>query len=307
MNRARPLLTYISNNFGLKLVSLAVSFAVFAFVRGSDTQERTVSVGVVATLPEDASGKILLTAVPERIVLRLRATRSALHAVASGDLPDCELDLREAPHTVDLSRMRFELPSGVEILSVRPGTLHMDWATRDAKEVRLEPAFVGTPERGALVPSSIRVLPPTATLVGPAFELRSIRRVTTTPIDISGLSLGEHERRLTVATPAPHSSVRDVNQVTVAFSIGLPRATRRFAHVAISIPGRRPTELRPRIVAVSVAGPESLVQAIREDDLIAVVEPGAQGAGTVARVEIRNLPAGVEASVDPPQVFLRMP
>ncbi|MEZ4390865.1 MAG: hypothetical protein R3A48_07180 [Polyangiales bacterium] len=68
MSRWTATLDSISENLGIKLVSLVISVGVFAYVRGSGTTQRSLDVPLLAMLPPGGDGRAVLpSSLPDKV------------------------------------------------------------------------------------------------------------------------------------------------------------------------------------------------------------------------------------------------
>ncbi len=81
----RALRKALTENVGLKIISLVAAIVLFSLVRGSEDAQRSVFVDVVATLPSPASGKILIGEIPDKVKVTLRGSRSLLNSIGRNE------------------------------------------------------------------------------------------------------------------------------------------------------------------------------------------------------------------------------
>src|SRR3954469_10273536 len=84
----------ITKNLGLKIFSLIVAVGLFTVVRGSESGQRTLYVPVVAVLPPEASGKILVSDLPDKVKVPLSGSRSVVNSIDNVDA--VQIDLTDA-------------------------------------------------------------------------------------------------------------------------------------------------------------------------------------------------------------------
>src|SRR6478609_5916422 len=85
----------LTENVGLKAMSLVVAVFLFSVVRGAEKAQRSVLVDVVAVLPPETVPRILTSDLPAKVRLTLRGSRSLLNSVRTDDLGPIQLDLSE--------------------------------------------------------------------------------------------------------------------------------------------------------------------------------------------------------------------
>src|SRR6188472_290090 len=84
----------VLQNIGLKTFSLLVSIGLFTIVHGSDSGQRSLYVPVVAVLPPESSGKVLVGELPDKVKVTLSGSRSVLNSIDRVEA--VQIDLAEA-------------------------------------------------------------------------------------------------------------------------------------------------------------------------------------------------------------------
>jgi YbbR domain-containing protein len=299
----------LTENVGLKAISLVVAVLLFTVVRGAEDAQRSVLVDVVAVLPPTSEPRILTSDLPAKVRLTLRGSRSLLNSVHPDDLGPIQLDLSETRASVYyFDAEQFSVPAGVEITQVSPDALALTWAERTQRVLPIEARLDGRPGPGLMVVGEPTVRPATVTLRGPEADLATIDRVMTEPIALATMSEGRLERRIALARLGAHVEVVGDDDVTVQIEIAPEIATRAVPRLDVAVVGGTLREIRPARVRVSLRGPPSRLDAIDAPSIVPYVDASAidPAAGTQSViVRVRGIPDGVElAGVDPEEVLV---
>lgn len=193
----------LTENLGLKLVSVAIAAALWWFVAGESQIAMSVPASVqYRNVPADLE---LNADTIDRLFLKVRgpATRITSNALAQTALV---LDLAgaEGPgeHSFNISASNLTLPVGVSLVRVIPSQVKVRLEKRITKDVPVEVRFAGPPPRGYRVASQT-VAPPAVRLVGPESRLESVTSVLTDPVDLAS-KIGTAEFRVNAALPDGH-------------------------------------------------------------------------------------------------------
>lgn len=177
------MMRFLTHNFGLKLLSLALAFILWLVYSGSRELTTAISVPVqYRNIPTDLEiGPNLV----EEVRLIVRGPSPLLSRVAASPAPVI-LDLgnvrRPGLTTFSIQRANVSLPSGVVLERAIPSQIQIRTETRVTKEVSVVPIFENIPD-GFQV-ASWSVSPSRLTLSGPKSRLDSIHSVHTDPIDL---------------------------------------------------------------------------------------------------------------------------
>lgn len=303
---ARAVRKAFTHNLGLKLISLLLALAFFSLVRGSEDAQRSVFVDVVALLPPSSSKKILVSELPDRVKLTVQGSRSVIHALRSQDIPPVQIDLRSGTRSYYyFDPVDFEVPASVRIVQVAPSSIPLRWAERSSRRLPVEPRLVGQPGPD-LSARIVEVRPSIVRVSGPAEEIDSLESAPTQPIDIRELGSGLSERSVGLVRPPPHAQF-DVETVEVRVEVVKERATKEFTNLRVTVLGAQETDVRPARVDVVVSGESSRLEGLAADRVVPVVDArpleSERGVHELA-VQVRGLPEGLEARVEPTVVLV---
>ena len=277
MTATRPkeslLRTLVFENFGLKVFSIVASLALFSIVRGAEDAQRSVFVDVVATVPDAASGRILLSDIPDRVRITLRGSNALLNSIHRDDIPPILVSLEDAQARIYyLDAERIEVPAGVEIVQIAPATIPLQWADRAQRTLPVEPTIDGHPPPGMMLAGEPQARPATVTITGPAPEISPLDHVTTDPITVAGLEIGMHERRVALMRLPPHSEYEGEPSVTVQLEIAPQIAERSVVRLEVAVVGGTVRELRPNRVRVRLRGAPDVLDALDPHGIVPYVD-----------------------------------
>lgn len=299
----------LTENVGLKAISLVIAVLLFTVVRGAEDAQRSVLVDVVAVLPPPSVPRILTSDLPAKVRLTLRGSRTLLNSVRPDDLGPIQLDLSETHASVYyFDAEQFSVPAGVEVTQVSPDALALTWAERAQREFPVVARLDGRPGPGLMVIGEPTVRPATVTLRGPEVDLATLERVMTEPISLAALTEGRVERRVGLARIGNHVEIVGDDDVTVQIEIAPEIAERPVARLDVAIVGGSLREVRPARVRVVLRGPPTRLDAIDAPSIVPYVDASAidPAAGTQSViVRVRGIPDGVElVGVDPEEVLV---
>jgi YbbR domain-containing protein len=174
-------------NWGLKVLSVVLAFGVWIYVnsQGQVTVNFAIPIEVTGVPPS-----LVLSEMSEETVdVRVKGRESALARVASRSL-HVYLDLSgvaEGEQWVTLSPADVKAAQPVEVTRVSPRQVRVRVEERLTRTVKVVADVTGEPMPGRKV-AGIRVEPPAVTVTGAASAFEGLTRLTTQPIDLTGLT-----------------------------------------------------------------------------------------------------------------------
>lgn len=304
------LLGLLLDNYGLKLLSLTFSIALFSLVRSEEDAQRSVYVDVVALLPPKSSDKILVSPLPARVKVTLRGSRSRLAALERDDVTPVQMDLRDPGkqfYYFDPSSIGVTGP--FTVVAIEPASVQLTWRVRAARSLTVEAKLVGAPAAGYTVQRPVAVTPKTVEVVGPRDEVESINTLQTEDINVEGLSAGLHERRARLPPLPGNLAYSAQNMVSARIEV-VPEITERtFTGLEVAVIGPGDVVLRPSVVQVTLRGPAPMLAGLDPDQVVPSVTPSAGlSGGNIESLEVKveGLPESCTiARVTPSSVLAR--
>jgi YbbR domain-containing protein len=286
------------DDIGLKLFSGLVAVILFAFIHGAEQGRKSVYVDVLALVPQEESGRILMTELPARVRLMLAGSQSRLAAIRSDSLPPIQLDLRShAGGEYRFSRADLDLPVGVRVEQWNPAAIELRFEERDDREIPIRPSLAGELPSGLRIARGPEVEPKRVKLVGPASVVADIDFARLEPIELTGLPEGTHSVRVGFRAPPEGCEYVGAATVPVTLEVAPARSERAFDSLEVSVLAGKARSIRPRTVDVIVAGPQETMGPLRARHLVPYVDAseltGESGAQPL-EVRVRGVPDGAE-------------
>lgn len=297
----------VRQNLGLKVFSLVVSLGLYTVVHGSAAGQRSLYVPVVALLPSEASHKVLVGDIPDKVKLTLSGSRSVLNSIDAVEA--VQIDLTGAQKYYYFEPDQFGLPGGIEV-QVTPTTLALDWEERLDRKLGVRVQIAGVPDAGLEVAGAPTVNPARVLVQGPQSSVEALTELTTEPLSLSGLPAGVHRRRVPLLPLPKHVTAVDAGDITVEITLEPRREQRRLKRLPVAVMGT-PSDVvaRPSNVDVVIAAPASMLNDLDPEHLVPVVDVTGlvltKGAVS-APVKVRGLSDGIRVvRIEPSEVLVR--
>src|SRR5688572_5305034 len=130
-------------NVGLKFLSMVLAVTVFLLVNTDRDREITARVGVSYTLPDD---KVLVSERLDEVRVTVKGPWQRLRRFDERELDRINIDLRRAQAgDVYLTPDMVTLPSGLNVTSISPRTIRVQFDRRVEKIVEVVPMLAGRP------------------------------------------------------------------------------------------------------------------------------------------------------------------
>jgi YbbR domain-containing protein len=296
----------------LKIASLAVSLAFFAYVHSAQNVQRNLTVGIVALMPPDGMARQLVSAIPNDVVVTLKGSRTQLDSLRADDIGPVQLDLRSGAETVvQLDASMFQLPPGVVLKHVHPPAIELQWDQVVERLVPVQVSRIGEAGKGLSQDGSIRVQPSEVMVRGPRAGVDVIQFVRAAPFDVTGLSAGQYKRQLALDKPA--CCTLDVPSTMAELRLARERVKKVFSGLKVEVVGMPRAVTTPSAVTVTVEGTPEDIAALGKDAVVPRVEPKDAGidpmlagkqAGS-AMLDVKVELDRVTVEVQPKQVLLK--
>lgn len=282
-------------NWPLKLLALALAFAIWVSVTGENRAVQDFKVPLEIRLAEDL---VLASSPPTTVDVRLRGVESLMRRLDPVPMA-VRVDLRDATtgeQEVLWSRDDLKgIPRGVEIDFIDPDRTQLTIETRRRRQLPVEPTFLGQPpEEFAFY--GARVVPDQLRVEGPASQVDALEVLRTTPIRLDERSKPFVAR---VSVVAEGELVRLIDQDTLDVFVAVDAAAveRRLENVPVEVVGAPPgTSVEPATLNVTLSGPPRLVDRLTAAQLRLLADASA----VTADSGTHEVPVRVEfAGLDP--------
>jgi YbbR domain-containing protein len=289
------MLDRVLSNWPLKLLSMALAFAIWVSVTGETRVVQDFQVPVAIAVPGEL---ILASTLPNTATVRLRGSEGMMRRVdrlpmvLSVDLTDAD----EGNQDVQLSRSILEgIPRGLEVEFIDPDRLSLALDRRLRRQLPVEPVFLGQPPDGFIKYGSSSD-PEFLVVEGPVSELESVEVIHT-----NGILLDRRRSPFTVqVSVAPEGEfvrVLDPSTVQVRVDVDASPVEKSFEDLPIFVTGTmiHSTTVAPDKLNVTLSGPPSLIVPLLPEQIRLVADvtnlaPSVEKQQVEVRVEFVDVP-----------------
>lgn len=309
-NLRRMLLAALTENLGLKALSLVVALGLAAYSRGQlDRTQRTIPVGVVLRLPPDSRHRELMTPMPANVDATVVGTTRAVDRLIQTGTSPIEIDLREGTaDAVSFDRSLFALPPDIELKYVDPPSVTLEWQDVVTRTIPIQASRTGLPAKGYEVTGTQEVDPKEIAVKGPAGLVEVLQFARLAAFDVSGLTEGVYHRRLAIDDPPPRVRYLGGKSATVTVEVTRRQSEVKFERRPVEVVGPVRGQAIPAVVDVRVSGVPEVVVTLRADQIVPRVDLASAGIDLKEQhhgsttLKVRVDLAGAEAECQPPTV-----
>jgi hypothetical protein len=297
-------------NLGLKILSFAFALGLYAFVHGSQDAQRTLQVDVVATPPPESAHRVLLTPLPPTVRVTVRGPRAILDDMKADDLGAFQLDLRSGKiDNIVFDPAAVHLPPGMRADQIDPPSITLRWEDEIVREIPVRAPVTGSPAPGFVVKGPGVAEPALVRAMGPRSVVEVVQVANAEAFDVGALAKeGTYSHILALERP-PARVEFDMKTVNVKVEIAREEGQRRFVKVPVQLVGAARGSVTPAEIDVTVEGPPDVVESLRPDQIVPMVDLRAAGVNTAApgsaRVPITVQVTGCRSVVLPEVVVAR--
>ncbi len=280
-------------DLGLKLLALAITLGLWYAVAGQRTPATIRLRGVQLTFR--VADEMEISNTPrEEVEIVLTGSKRALDQINVRDLV-ASVDVtnfKPGERVVQLTRqsVKIELPDGVRLEGIEPGSVPLRLEPRVERELEVEARIEGNVPEG-LELRGWTASPARVKVRGPISHVNALLKAPTETIPLDG-----HRESFNVAQTAIDISDEKVDVldtvVSVHLEIGEKRIEKSFAGVTVRESSG--AQVRPDRATVTLYGPGSALQELRADDIQIILEADADGSITPRLV----LPSGAEDRIE---------
>jgi YbbR domain-containing protein len=298
----------LTDNLGLKLFSLVVAIALFTVVHGSEAGQRSLYVPIVAMLPPESAGNVLVGELPDKVKVTLSGSRSVVNSIHQLDA--VQIDLTAAPRSYTFEPSLFGVPAGIDVQTT-PTVLTLDWEPRQEAKLPVRVQLSGAPDPTLELVGKPTVSPPRIMVKGPRSSIEAMSELPTDLLPIGSLPAGTHRVRVPLLSLPQGVSVVGTAEVTAEINLELKREQRKLRHLTVAAIGvGNAVTVRPAHVDVVVAAPESTLEELDPEHLVPIVEIPADarpGVSLSLPVSVRGIDNTVRlVRVEPTEVLIRV-
>jgi YbbR domain-containing protein len=292
-------------NWPLKLAALFLSLTLYVAVAAQEQETQDFAMRLDVRIPP---GRTMLSDPPSvRVTLRGKGGEllklRLFRQVITLRVPDT---LSSATWSTTILASDIELPKGadLQVADIAPHDVAIQLDPVASKEVRIVARVQVLPESGQALDGGLQITPSMARIVGPDRQVAAIDSVTTIPTELDGVH-GSFTRFVALDT-VPLGVVRLAPKDVRVTGTTATVFERVFNLVPIES-GAGPLtgyELQPARAAVTVRGPEALVQALTKDSLKVIVHLTSPVTDSATVQLIVVAPRGVTARASPDSVLI---
>ncbi len=303
------ILNAIFENFWLKLIALVFALGFYALIHSEQDAQRTIAVKLVVEKPPADVPRRLMTPIPPSVDVTIVGPFQQLEGLRPERL-SIALNLQAAQsidHLKLLPDMVSDLPPRVRVDRIMPNHLQIQFEDIITRDVEVQVARTGEPAAGMEVVGKTTVEPIKVVATGIESAITVIQYARTEAFDVSGLSEGQHQRRLRLDDPPENVSWSEAS-VQATMEIARKLAQREFVGLPVAVVGVVNARLRPATVTVKVEGLPDRVEALNEDAVVPRIDLKAAGADTSqpgsANLEVIVDIPDVALTITPAEVFV---
>jgi YbbR domain-containing protein len=180
---------FFLRNWGLKLLSLILAFVLWLSLI---PEEKTFSAKTLTISLEthNIPPNLELVEKPEATVdVTFRAPNRLINEITAANV-FVKLNLEKATvfqQEYPLNRTMISIPPGAEVIGMSPNKVHLKLERTKEAMLDIVPSWIGNLKEGYSI-SKIEITPPRVLVRGPESKLEEKDRVSTSPINISGLT-----------------------------------------------------------------------------------------------------------------------
>lgn len=284
----------------LPFISLALAIALWYFVGGDDTVDKSVTVPIeVINLPRDL---VISNQFKQDIMVTISGPRKQVLAIDKGDIAR-QVDLaRAVPGTMVINNENdsISVPRGVKVLRVQPDSIIFSLDKLIQKQLAVKPITKGNPASHHSL-QDIKMKPDAISITGPQTVLSELDALETEIIDISGLTQSTQLQIPLKLSPSLLDLIGETS-VTADLTIVEDTVEKRIYGVPIELDiykGER--RISPATVTVTAVLPRSLAR--ENKDLQSLFRATIVDENEVGQMTVRVILRGNGKVTEPIQVL----
>ena len=257
----RSLLSILTQNAGLKFISLSASLLIWVWVQTQHTEQDRIRSKVEYKLPENL---IFLNLPSQTIMVTLEAPKGVIR-----QLKDTELKANIDLSTHNTGPFEFSpkdivnLPQSVKVVQFSPPTVNISLDERLSRTLKVEPNISGEPLRGWKLMET-HVIPKEVTITGAKTILSNMASVRTMGISLSKRSNSE---TVSISVEKMHHSFSLAEQKPIQVELVLEQEVIEKEYKTIPIVMPEGWTATPDQTDIIVEGPLLEIEAIKSTKL----------------------------------------
>ena len=265
------MLELLTHNWPLKLLAVALAFAIWVSVTGEDRVVQDFSLPLEVNLSNEPV--VLSSEMPNTVLVRLRGAQSLMRRLDPVPL-SVSIDMSQAPpgdHDVLLSQADvLNVPRGIDVEFIQPDRLALKLERRRSRELAVEVTTVGQPPEGFHYYGSVAD-PAAMKVEGPESEIEILETLRTNPIRLNLRT----EPFVVRVNPQVEGNVRVVDPqfLEVRVNVAPAPSVRKLAGLPIELVGApRGSRVSPDRVDVTLSGPPAILDRVLPEQVRVVAD-----------------------------------
>lgn len=296
-------------NAALKFVALVLALTVFVLVHSDENEVYHPWVSVTYSQERD---RVMISKRVDQVQISVRGTRRRIKRLQKQRLENIHVDAsRLSNGDLVLEPSMFNLPEGVDLISVNPPSIRLEFDERAEKMLTVQIDTVGLPARGFKIGSAVSS-PSQVRVSGAKQALAGVQSIDSEPVNLTGRTKpfeGE------VSLLAKDWEVLDAPTVNVSVQIIEELEARDLEAKTVGLRGAQGLDvdlsgfaLQPAIAQVTMYGAVHALEAIDADKVQVFVEmtPNDVMQGAPRRLELKVEPklSDIAYTIKPSHVML---
>lgn len=262
-----------SSKMWLRIISLILGFALWAYISGSRQIKMVTKAFTVPIYFENITENvILMEEVLYEVNVQLRGSEKSVRTLEPKDLY-VSIDLKNKAfgvHSIPLTERMIHRPKGIQVVGITPNTVQFRLERKLKKLVPLKPTIVGSVADGFEIKKVVPT-PPALEIEGPASEFQKRDYLTTEPIDVTGKS-SSFTTEGSIPLNSDYLKMTNETSVEINVVIGEQRITHVFRGVKVTlIHQQKKTWVNPTRINVIASGPFSVVKKLKLQNFHVIV------------------------------------
>ncbi len=263
-----------SSKMWLRIISLVLGFAIWAYISGSRQIKMVTKAFTVPIYFENITDNIILMEdVFYEVNVQLRGPEKAVRDLETKDLY-VSIDLGNKAfgvHSIPLTERMIHRPKEIQVVGITPNTVQFRIERKLKKLMPVKPTIVGNVTDGFEI-KRVLATPPAIELEGPASEFQKRDYLTTEPIDVTGKSASFTTKGF-VLLKSDYLKVTKDSNVDIKVIIGEQTQTQVFRGIEVTlIHQRKKTWVNPTQIKVVATGPHSIIKKLKRRGFHVIVD-----------------------------------
>ncbi len=304
--------SWLVQNWGLKIVSLIIAMVVWFYASGEGTEQITLRVPLDINVKNE--NMILTKGVTQSLRVVFQGPKSDINLLSSQDIRanhQVDYGVESGEYSFQVGRENFQLPSSnVRIQEIYPRTFRVTLDQRVTKKLKVIPNIQGEPATGfSYIESEILIDPNVVLVQGAQSRLEELEVIQTEPIDIVG-RIRSFKKKIKIDFKS--HSVKPVNHESVEVLVPLVEqfSSKTYENIVVRVLGIPEKTfsiyLDPSKINIELKGPLRALEDLKEEDFISYVDVSGLKKGKYELELKLNLPEEISLKGESPIIRVIM-